>query len=432
MKIPWWRGLALAVLLLAAGVLAALTAVLQAEPTVAVAQDVNHEDVARALSLLRTHDPRSASPGVVTSAWVHERDVEVLLNHAAHRWFSAASRVRLQPGLATLQLSMLAPGNPFGAWFSSWFGRWLNVELQVKETARLPVIDSFRIGRLPLPPWLAERMGLYAVDRVGLNKELLLVAEVVRRVRFSPQQLLVTYAWQGNSMNRLLDGLLTADELKRLRVYSDRLAELAAQQPPGIEVPMVRMLGPMFALARERSSAGHEPANENRAVLVALTLHANGRAVASVAPAARDWPRARAMRLVLAARADFPLHFLVSALLAAEGTTPLTKAIGVYKEVADSRGGSGFSFNDMAANRAGTRFGERAVQDPQRLQDDLAKLGQQGQGLMDDDLLPRTDDLPEFMAEPEFLRRYGGVGAPAYNAMLADIDRRIAALPLLR
>ena len=147
MKIPWWRGLALAVLLLAAGVLAALTAALQAEPTVAVAQDVNHEDVARALSLLRTHDPRSASPGVVTSAWVHERDVEVLLNHAAHRWFSAASRVRLQPGLATLQLSMLAPGNPFGAWFSSWFGRWLNVELQVKETARLPVIDSFRIGR---------------------------------------------------------------------------------------------------------------------------------------------------------------------------------------------------------------------------------------------------------------------------------------------
>ena len=35
-------------------------------------------------------------------------------------------------------------------------------------------------------------------------------------------------------------------------------------------------------------------------------------------------------------------------------------AIGVYKEVRDSRGGSGFSFNDMAANRAGTRFGLRS------------------------------------------------------------------------
>jgi hypothetical protein len=36
------------------------------------------------------------------------------------------------------------------------------------------------------------------------------------------------------------------------------------------------------------------------------------------------------------------------------------------------------------------------------------------------------------MPEPEFVRRFGGVGAPAYNALLADIDRRIAALPLLR
>ena len=428
MKITWWRGLALAFLLLAAGLLATLTAMLQAEPTVAIAQDVNHEDVARALSLLRTHDPRSARPGVVTSALVHERDVEVLLNHAAHRWFSAASRVRLQPGLATLQLSTLAPHNTA----SAWFGRWLNVELQVKETAQLPVIDSFRIGRLPLPAWLAERMGLYAVKHFDLNKEWLLVADVVRRVRFSPQQVLVTYAWQGNSMNRLLDGLLTADELQRLRVYSDRLVELVARQPPGIDVPMVQVLGPLFALARERSTAGNDPAIENRAVLVALTLYANGRTVASVAPAARSWPRPRPMRMMLAARADFPLHFLVSALLAAEGTTPLTKAIGVYKEVADSRGGSGFSFNDMAANRAGTRFGERAVQDPKRLQDDLAQLGQPARGLTDGDLLPRTDDLPEFMAEPDFLRRFGGVGAPGYNAMLADIDRRIAALPLLR
>jgi hypothetical protein len=50
----------------------------------------------------------------------------------------------------------------------------------------------------------------------------------------------------------------------------------------------------------------------------------------------------------------------------------------------------------------------------------------------DADLLPRVDDLPEFMAEPEFVRRFGGVGAPAYNALLADIDRRIAALALLR
>ena len=417
MKITWWRGSALALLLTATAVLAAMLAMLQAEPAVAVSQDVNHEDVARALSLLRTHDPRQARAGVVSSALVRERDVEVLLNHAAHRWFDAASRVRLQPRRATVQFSAHAPSNPFG--------RWLNLELQLEETGGLPVIDGFRIGRLPLPPWLAERIGLYAVDRFGLGQELQLAAEVVRRVRFSPQQVLVTYAWQGDSMNRLFDGLLTADELKRLRVYSDRLVDLTARAP-SIEMPMAQLLGPLFDLARQRSAAGNDAAAENRAALVVLTLYANGHAVASVAPAARNWPRPRPMRLMLAGRADFPLHFLVSATLACEGTTPLSQAIGVYKEVADSRGGSGFSFNDMAANRAGTRFGALAVQDPQRLQDLVAR------GVSDSELLPRTDDLPEFMAEPEFVRRYGGVGAPAYNALLAEIDRRIGQLALLR
>ena len=418
MKMTWWRGCALALLLLAAGVVAAVVAMLQAEPAVAATQDVNHEDVARALSLLRTHDPRQARAGVVSSALVRERDVEVLLNHAAHRWFAAASRVQLQPRRATIQLSTHAPSNPFG--------RWLNLELQLEETGGLPVIDSFRIGRLPLPPWLAERIGLYAVDRFGLGQELQLAAEVVRRVRFNPQQVLVTYAWQGDSMGRLFDGLLTAEELKRLRFYSDLLAELTARRAPSFEMPMAQLLGPMFELARQRSAGGNDAAAENRAVLVALTLYANGRTVGSVAPVARSWLRARPMRLMLAGRADFPLHFLVSATLASEGTTPLSKAIGVYKEVADSRGGSGFSFNDMAANRAGTRFGALAVQDPQRLQDLVAR------GVSDGELLPRTDDLPEFMAEPEFLRRYGGVGKPAYNALLAEIDRRIGLLALLR
>lgn len=418
MKMTWWRGSALALLLMAAGVLVAVVAMLQAEPAVAATQDVNHEDVARALSLLRTHDPRQARAGVVSSALVRERDVEVLLNHAAHRWFDAASRVQLQPRRATIQLSTHAPSNPFG--------RWLNLELQLEETGGLPVIDSFRIGRLPLPPWLAERIGLYAVDRFGLGQELQLAAEVVRRVRFNPQQVLVTYAWQGDSMSRLFDGLLTAEEIKRLRFYSDLLADLTARRAPSFEMPMVQLLGPMFDLARQRSAAGSDATAENRAVLVALTLYANGRTVGSVAPVARNWSRARPMRLMLAGRADFPLHFLVSATLASEGTTPLSKAIGVYKEVADSRGGSGFSFNDMAANRAGTRFGALAVQDAQRLQDMVAR------GVSDGELLPRTDDLPEFMAEPEFLRRYGGVGKPAYNALLAEIDRRIGLLPLLR
>lgn len=412
------RALALAVLLAAAAVLVAAAAMMQGEPAVASQPDVDHQDVARAMSLLRTHDPREARPGAVSAAVVRERDVEVLLSHAAHRWFEVASRVSLQRGRATVQLSTPAPTNPFG--------RWLNVELHLEETGGLPALDSLHVGRLPVPAWLAERLGLYLLGRAGLRAELELAADVVRRVRFSPQQMLVTYAWQSDSLGRLFSGLLTPEELLRLRPYSDRLVELSARPRPGFEVPLAPLLGAMFELARQRSADGGDAAAENRAALLVLTLHANGRTVGSIAPLAGNWPRPRPMRLLLGGREDFPLHFLVSATLASEGTTPLSKAIGVYKEVADARGGSGFSFIDMAANRAGTRFGELAVRSPQQLQQRLAH------GVQDAELLPRTDDLPEFMPEPEFKRRFGGVLAPAYNALLADIDRRIGALALLR
>ena len=412
------RALAVAVPLAAAAVLAATAAMMQAEPAVASQPDVDHQDVARAMSLLRTHDPRQARPGAVSSAAVRERDVEVLLSHGVRRWFNVTSRVSLQRGRATVQLSSPAPANPFG--------RWLNLELQLEETGGLPALDSVHIGRLPVPAWLAERLGLYLMGRAGLRAELDLAADVVRRVRFAPQQMLVTYAWQGDSLGRLFGGLLSAEELLRLRPYSDRLVELSARPRTSFEVPLAPLLGAMFELARQRSAAGGDAAAENRAALLVLTLHANGRTVGSIAPPARGWPRPRPMRLLLGGREDFPLHFLVSATLAAESTTPLSKALGVYKEVADARTGSGFSFNDVAANRAGTRFGELAAQAPRQLQQRLAR------GVQDTELLPRTDDLPEFMAEPEFQRRFGGVHAPAYNALLADIDRRIGALPLLR
>jgi hypothetical protein len=45
--------------------------------------------------------------------------------------------------------------------------------------------------------------------------------------------------------------------------------------------------------------------------------------------------------------------------------------IGLFKEMTDARSGSGFSFNDMAANRAGTRLGALAVGDPAKLQQRL-------------------------------------------------------------
>jgi hypothetical protein len=420
-----WRTLlvllAAAVMLPAALVAAALAAALQREPRVVVAQEVSADDVARAMLLLRTHDPRRAMPGVVSTALVLPRDVEVLITHGARRWVRAASQLTLERGAATLVVSTPAPQHPLlGA-----FGGWLNLELRLLETGGLPAIDHVRVGGLPLPAWLVEHATRQTARRLGLAAELQLAGEVLRRVRFNPQNLLVTYAWQHDSARRLLAGLVPPDELQRLRAYADLLAQVAQRQPQW-ELPMVELLPPLFALAAERTRAGADAAAENRAALAVLTLFANNRHLGSVVPAARSWPRARPLRLTLAGRPDFPLHFLISAALATESTGVLSQAIGLYKEVTDARSGSGFSFNDMAANRAGTRFGERLVREPALMQQRLAAA------VPEADLIHPVADLPEFMPEAEFVRRFGGVGAPRYEALMADIERRVAALPVLR
>ncbi len=430
----WLTRLTLAVLaptavaVLGAGVL--LAAALQAEPAVAIQPDIQAGDVARVVQLMRLHDPRRAPPGQMRAVTVSGHDVELVLNHGARRWLGAASRVSLARGSAQLGFSVHAAKLPFAPWLGPVlrpFGRWINVQVRFVETGALPAIDAVQIGRLPIPVGLAQWAGLRALDRMGLAAELPVVAEVVKRVKFMPSELQAVYVWRGDSSERILSALVPQPELARLQVYSARMVELASRHR-GWDVSLADLIGPMFTLARERSARGGDAALENRAAIVVLTLFANGHGLGEVVPGARGWPRARPLRVLLGGRDDWPRHFLVSAALAAEGTGPMSQAIGLYKEIADSRGGSGFSFNDMAANRAGTRFGELAVQDPARLQ---AFMGA-GRPLGESDFMPHAADLPEFMAEPDFVRRFGGVGAPAYQVQMAEIERRVSALPVLR
>ena len=151
--------------------------------------------------------------------------------------------------------------------------------------------------------------------------------------------------------------------------------------------------------------------------------------IAALVPEAKTWPQAAPRPVTLSGRDDFPKHFLVSAALAANAGKSLADAVGLYKEIQDARGGSGFSFNDIAADGAGTRFGELATGSA----DAARKLQQRvATGLSEADVMPASADLPEFMPEAEFVQRFGGVGGPEYSRMMTEIDARIDALPINR
>ena len=240
--------------------------------------------------------------------------------------------------------------------------------------------------------------------------------------------LIVSFEWNEAAPEQLKAALIGRQEQDRWRIYHERLVTLAGAAGAGRVVSLDKLLGPLLQLAAERGAAG-DGAQENRSALIVLAFYVNGKGVAALAPEARDWPQARRHVVTLAGRADLPQHFTISAALAATAGSPLSDVVGLYKELDDARNGSGFSFNDLAADRAGTRLGALAVgaaAGRERLRKTVDA------GLPESGLIPEVRDLPEFMPQAEFVSRFGGVGQPRYQAMVDRIEQRIAALPLYR
>ena len=414
---------------------------LQANPSLPATEPITPLEVHRAMQLLQRHDPRGKLPGITRQVALADRDLSLLALYATKRLGEPRTRVQLHPGWAQLQASLALP--------EAATGGWLNIDLRLAERPGLPEIEQLRLGRLALPGWLVRPLLPPLVAALRLQPQAELVRRLVSQMHFQPGQLSVAYAWPDDLQRTLASGLMPAAEQSRVAVYRELLAQITAapvaaalvvpvaqagthagQAPRAASAPrelsMAQLLPPVFALARSRSADSATAVLENRAALTALALMVN---TVPIAPQ-RPPPGAAAGRdpgfnVTLLGRQDTPLHFLISAALSAEGGAALADAVGLYKELSDSQGGSGFSFNDLAADRAGTRLGRLAVRDPLAFQARLAA------GVQEDDLMPGVADLPEALTQPEFLRRFGGVGGVAYQRLLQDIEARLDRLALL-
>jgi hypothetical protein len=291
-------------------------------------------------------------------------------------------------------------------------GYWLNVELVLRETATLPVVDHVRVGCLPLPavlPLLRAFAAQYGA--VGCCR-----ARLIERVTISQAQM---------TLSCLAPTLPACAPFWRLPIgsacASHRAPGRLTQAVEGDEVCFAQLLALLLASWPRRSAAGGDAAVENRAALTFdllrqpapdLADRAGSRRVVSTAAVVGDAER----------EARLPLHFSLrsSPPSPARHLTPSDCGRTLPKF---RRGGSGFSFNDFAANRAGTRSAS-SHRDPTRLRT--------GAGLTESDFMPDVADLAEFLSEAELHARYGGVGGAAYKRVLADIEARIDALAVLQ
>lgn len=131
--------------------------------------------------------------------------------------------------------------------------------------------------------------------------------------------------------------------------------------------------------------------------------------------------------MLLNGRRDLTLHFLYSAVLQMLGNTQLSQQIGNLKEIMDAdrdSGGSGFSFVDLAADRAGTHFAEHLPSiTPQQLNRFNSLTFEQA-------IMPPTQDLPEGLTEQQLQQQLGGYNGAGFKQLEQEITGRINALKL--
>lgn len=140
---------------------------------------------------------------------------------------------------------------------------------------------------------------------------------------------------------------------------------------------------------------------------------------------ARSKRKANLGKFTILNRDDLARHYTISALLTALGGAKQAEAIGVGKELLDTQRDSGFSFIDLAADRAGIRFAEGVLSGKVSL---LSVANDYNVGFF----MPSIEGLPEGLTAEEFVSSFGTPTDARFLQVIRDIDTRMGALPPYR
>lgn len=392
-----------------------LVLVMEDKPKLRERPDITPEQIARGKQIFVQNDPRRLATGTIARASIEQRDLDLAVNYFVNQYMGGVAGLTIKQGRAIIESTLKLPSNPLG--------NYLNLTLELKQTQSLPEIDHLSLGKIRIPGLIANNLSKIIYSLMLPDADWKALQAMIRKVRFINKRMIVTYKWHENLPTKLSGAFLPGQEQHRIEVYQQRLVMLTRASKR--QLSLTEITQPLFQLANERSRRG-DPIGENRAVILVLTLYANRLTLNKIIPTLKSQYRPIWRTVTLNQRNDLSKHYLVSATLAAYAGTPLADAIGLYKELEDSRGGSGFSFIDMTANRAGTLMGELAVQS----QSQAGKIQAFMSTAQERDIIPETADLPEYLAEQAFNRLYGGLEGAAYQKMIQQIEHRIAQLPI--
>lgn len=385
------------------------------KPMLRARPDITPEQIARGKIIFDQNDPRRLTDGSTAKANLDQKDLDLAVNYFVNQYFGGVAGLTIRQGRAVIKSTLKLPANPLGD--------YLNLTLELKQARSLPDIDHLMLGKLRIPGFLARHLITYGYRLILPDANWRTLQRLIKNVKFLDKRMIVTYKWHDNLPTKLSGAFLPEQEQHRIEIYQQRLVMLTRASKRHLS--LTELTQPLFQLAKEHSRRG-DPIGENRAVILVLTLYANRLSLNKIIPSLKSQYRPIWRTVTLNQRNDLSKHYLVSATLAAYAGTPLADAIGLYKELEDSIGGSGFSFIDMTANQAGRLMGELAVQN----QSQAGKIQTFMSTAQERDFIPETADLPEYLTEQAFNQLYGGLEGAAYQKMMQKIEHQIARLPI--
>lgn len=362
-------------------------------------------------------------PGELGTARIVSEDVDAVANYLTYLFTKGNAQIQITERHTMIRLSI-----PLSIGAAT---NYLNLETNFTEAEGFPFLQSIKISHYQLPVFFVTKILPKLVQwSISIVPEIQLASSALQQVSMSSSGLDIVYRWQGGAFGKLNETLATSlplvnkQELDRFYQYHLILTNLASSKSKPI--PLSQLLIPVMRFASEQSIKGNV-IEENRAAILITSLHILGISLKALFPEAINWPKQQKYQVTLDGREDFAKHFMLSAAITAYTDTKLSDAIGLYKEIEDSRSGSGFSFNDIAADRAGTKFGEKAIEN----QISALKIQEKiSSGLDDKDLMPAWSDLPEFLNEASFKEQFGDISTPSYLQLMDRIERRITNLAI--
>ncbi len=313
------------------------------------------------------------------------------------------------------------------------------------KAGELPRPSHIRLGHLPLPaslvPWLSKRIvaDLPPRRREALTDAIDEFQLAFKGLSFESNIATVKFSWQRAALDRLSQdlqrGFVSPQALAASEIYYSLLRDSLNTLPASVRaVALSDLLPPLAAEAASRSET-RDPRVENAGLLYAVsTLLAEATGVipspsnevylqsSSPVITLQDQPEIRLQR-----RQDLAAHVINSAAIAATAGVEIASIISIGKEAFDAQYLSGFSFSDLAANRAGIKLAKLALQD-----EASAREFQQRLQLLnnDDDLIPNIGSNRDGLSRTEFESQYLDRASTEYKRRLQSIDQQLAQLPL--